>query len=94
MLRAYIIRLFICALRPKLTWADVITFMLGFFAPLIVWLVGEEDHEFRISTIRDEFLVGIIVLLVLRFICAPYLIWRELIAYVCELHRELDGKRR
>ena len=68
--------------------------MLGFFAPLIVCLVGEEYEEFRMSTIRDEFLVGIIVLLVLRFIGAPYLIWRELIAYVCGLHRELDGRRR
>jgi hypothetical protein len=96
MLWAYINRFLLCAFRPQLTWADVIAFLLGFFIPLAAWFASEESDDFRMSMsmIRDEFLVGIIFVLLLRFICAPYLIWRELIAYVSELHRELDEKMR
>ena len=94
MLWAYINRFLLCAFRPQLTWADLIAFVVGFFIPMMVWFVSEVPDDFRMSMIRDQFLVGLIVVLLLRFICAPYLIWRELIAYVSELHRELDEKMR
>jgi hypothetical protein len=92
MLWAYTNRFLECVFRPRLTWRDVAAFVLGFMVPLGVWLAKEEAGEFAMSIVSSEFLAGVGVVLLLRLICAPYIIWRELIAYISELHQELDGR--
>jgi hypothetical protein len=92
MLWAYTNRFLACVFRPRLTWRDVAAFVLGFMVPLGVWLTREEAGEFAMNIVSSEFLAGLGVVLLLRLICAPYIIWRELIAYISELHQELDGR--
>lgn len=94
MVWAYVCRLFGCVFRSSLTARDVIAFVFGVAALLVLWLTSDEHGDALMEIVSLELIAGLSLVLVLRSICAPYAVWRELIAYVTEPNRELDGAAR
>ena len=93
MLWAYVNRILRCVFNPTFTWLDAAGLLLGLLVPPMVWLTGGPIAELAIDVVSWELIAGLVFLMALRAIAAPYLMWRELISYVSDLHRELDSKR-
>jgi hypothetical protein len=90
MLWAYLCGLFRCVVRPGFSRRDAVGFIFGMAIPLTAWQLRDEVIESAIDVLDWQLLAGLIVVLLLRAIAAPYVIWKEQIAYISELRQELD----
>jgi hypothetical protein len=91
MLWAYVGRLLRSVFRPRFTSRDAAALILGLAVLPCLWLIGGQVFEF-IQAVGLELLAGLIFVALLRVAAAPYRVWRAQIAYIRELHRELDGR--
>jgi hypothetical protein len=94
MLLTYLGRFLVHVLRPQFTWCDSLAFLVGVSLPVITWLVDDAVIEFALDLVGWELLAGLGLILLVRAFAAPYLMWRELMVHVSQLHRELDGQER
>jgi hypothetical protein len=92
MLRTYVYRFLGQVFRPRLTWRDGIAFVLGIAVPMAIWSAADDFIEFAADQVWTELLAGLALVVLMRAVAAPYDMWRELLVYISELHREMDDK--